>query len=443
MTTPIFDFVTKYRDENAMRLHMPGHKGKGFLCEDLDITEIVGADCLSTACGIIQMSEENATQLFQTQKTLYSTQGSTLAIQAMLTLVTASQKKPLIIAIRNAHMAFINACALLDIDVKWLYPNYKEFSITSGDFSPTHIENAITSSERIPSAVYITSPNYLGEIADIKGISEVCKKHNVPLLVDNAHGAYLNFLEENQHPIQLGADMCCDSAHKTLPVLTGGAYLHISKSADKIYAENAKSAMSMFSSTSPSYLTLTSLDLCNKYLSENFQNDLKEIIPHINALKQKLTEKGFQVCNGEPLKISIYTIKNGMYGYQLAEILHDEKIECEYADETHIVLMLSTNNTAEEINRLGEVLLAVKFKSTSLIPPFGEFESLKSGMSIREAAFSQGEVIPIEKAEGRICSKVAMACPPGIPIVVCGEIITKNTINILKRYSILSVNVVK
>ncbi len=444
MNTPIFDFINKYNSDKFIRLHMPGHKGSGF-CAEMDITEIVGADSLFAAKGIILESENNAASLFGTQKTLYSTQGSTLAIQTMLTLAASSERnsKPIFIALRNAHSAFINACVLLDAAVKWVYPNYHENSIASGEFSAAEIETAILESERKPCAVYVTSPDYLGKLADIKGISEVCKKHGVLLLVDNAHGAYLNFLVENRHPISLGCDMCCDSAHKTLPVLTGGAYLHISKSADKSFCENAKSAMALFSSTSPSYLTLASLDLCNKYLSESYRNELCDVISHISALKEKLAEKGYTLCGDEPLKIVINAVNSGYYGKQLAEILREKKIECEYSDETHIVLLFSSKNTSAEIELLGQVLLNIKLAEKIPLSSFVKFEKLPSGMAIREAALSASEEIPIENSLGRICSKPASACPPGIPVAVSGEVITENAINIFKRYSISSVNVVK
>ena len=133
-------------------------------------------------------------------------------------------------------------------------------------------------------------------MADISSISKVCK-HGVTLLVDNAHGAYLNH-EDNLHPIALGADMCSDSAHKTLPILTVEG-IFTSKSADKSFAENAKTAMSLFASTSPSYLMLSSLDLCNKYLYENIRADLKNIIPYIDNLKKELSKSNFIVCESE------------------------------------------------------------------------------------------------------------------------------------------------
>lgn len=445
MNTPISDFLNKYADEDFARFHMPGHKGRGGLSEAYDITEINGADSLFEASGIILESEENCRRLFNSGKTLYSTQGSTLCIQTMLTLAcqNTSDERPLVIAVRNAHKAFINACILLDVEVRWVYPKYHQGSIASGEYSASDIEKAILSSSKKPSAVFITSPDYLGRIADVKGISDICEKHGVKLLVDNAHGAYLHFLNESIHPLSLGADMCCDSAHKTLPVLTGGGYLHISQKTDKNYYENAKNAMSLFSSTSPSYLILASLDLCNKYIFERLSKDLNRLVPKIELLKKELSERGFEVFESEPLKLTLYTINNGVYGLELAKMLRQDRIECEYADETHIVFMFSPFNTDEEIEMLRSALFRVKFKRARLVAPMLECESLTQRLSIREAGLSISETIPVSEAEGRICAKVVVACPPGIPICVSGEEITKKTVKILKRYSILSINVVK
>ena len=237
MKTPISDFVKKYARNGFSRFHMPGHKGKKILgCEKIDITEIDGADVLSTAAGIIGESENNASSLFKTAHTFYTTEGSSTAICAMLAL--SGGKK--ILAARNIHKAFIHACALLDYDVEWLMPQTPE-NILSCEISGKLVEAKLASMPEKPSAVYITSPDYLGNIQDIPGIADVCKKHNIPLLVDNAHGAYLGFLKKSLHPIHLGATVCCDSAHKTLPVLTGGAYLHIAGESD--FLQNARQNM--------------------------------------------------------------------------------------------------------------------------------------------------------------------------------------------------------
>ena len=202
---------------------MPGHKGNGEI-ERYDLTEISGADSLYEASGIIAESEKNAGEIFGA-KTFYSTEGSSLSIKAMLHLVClyAREKgeKPLILAARNVHKSFVSAAVLLDFKIDWLYgerSSYLECKI-----SPRELESYFNGAERLPTAFYITSPDYLGNVQDVKGLSEVCHRYGVLLLVDNAHGAYLKFLSPSRHPIDLGADIVCDSAHKTLPALTGAA----------------------------------------------------------------------------------------------------------------------------------------------------------------------------------------------------------------------------
>ena len=240
MKTPICDFVRQYQEQGVLRLHMPGHKGKSHLGpESWDITEIAGADELYHPTGIIRESEENAARLFGAGRTVYSTEGSSLCIRAMVYLALlnakAQNRKPLILAGRNAHKTFLSACAMLDADVEWLYPE-AENSLISCAIDENTLEKTLSNMPEKPAAVYLTTPDYLGNLVDIAALSVVCHRHGVPLLVDNAHGAYLKFLPRDIHPLTLGADLCCDSAHKTLPVLTGGAYLHIGKNAPSLFA---------------------------------------------------------------------------------------------------------------------------------------------------------------------------------------------------------------
>ncbi len=444
MKTPLANFVKNYQEQNYIRLHMPGHKGKGMLYEKFDITEIKGADSLFEANGVIAESEANLTKLFGSKMSVYSTQGSTSCIYTMLSLAakTENNKRPLFIAPRNAHKAFINGCILIDADVKWIYPKDAK-NMTSGKCLPKDIENAILNSDRKPSAVYITSPNYLGEMADIKSIAEICHKNNTLLIVDNAHGAYLNFLEQNKHPIYLGADMCCDSAHKTLPVLTGGAYLHINNNVDDSISNNVKTTMSLFSSTSPSYLTLASLDECNNYLDTNIKTDLKKLTTLLKKFRKNILSFGYKCISDEPLKITIIPLNIGLTGNQLADELRKYKIECEYSDEISIVLMFSTKNTEDEIKTVENVLYKIKQPKTQIKQQEFKFPEPKVSLALRKAAFMPSEQIATDAAENRICSKIVVACPPGVPIVVSGEVIDKNVINVLKKYGILYVNVLK
>lgn len=446
MDTPVYDFVKAYGDGDALRLHMPGHKGKGFfLCDKYDITEFDGADVLYHETGILKRSEENAARLFSSKKTLYSAEGSSLCIRAMLTLIKKEAelrgRKPLIAAGRNAHKVFNTAAALLDIDVNPIYPE-NEASLVSAKISPSYLREFLEASDILPTAVYITSPDYIGNIADIKGLSAVCREKGVLLAVDNAHGAYLGFLPENRHPIKLGADICCDSAHKTLPVLTGGAYLHISENAPESFIENAEISMSLFSSTSPSYLILSSLDYCNKYLEENFRNELKSLIQKLNSLKSSLTDKGYAVSGDEEIKLTICTKKYGYTGLEFSEILKEKGIVCEFYDPDFVVMMFTPFVTDEELLYLENVLKAIpkreEIKTTFPILPRPEI-----AMSARAALFLPSETVRAENAVGRILSSPSVMCPPAVPVAVSGERISKEAVSLFKYYGIEEIRVIK
>ncbi len=443
MNTPIVDFVKKYKKSRKSRFHMPGHKGKkrlGF--ERYDITEIDGADVLYSCSGIIKQSQQNASFLFGSKATLYSTEGSSLAIRAMLFLVCLYAKKngekPIVFAARNAHKTFVTTAAVLGIDVKWLFG--KEQNYISCNISPDELENAILKAEEKPVAIYITSPDYLGNISNIKGISEVCKKNGIILLVDNAHGAYLNFLSENSHPISLGADMCCDSAHKTLRVLTGGAYLHISKSAPSFFEENAQKAMRIFASTSPSYLILQSLDLENKYLEQKFIKELKILEARIENLKQTLKNLGFSLMGEEKAKITVCTKDYGYYGYEIAYILNKKGLVCEFCDRDFVCFMFGTSNKMRDFRKLEKA-----FKSLEKRPKIEE-EQPKMSKTAREVSLQKAIMMPSEKintenADGRIAAENFFGCPPAVSIVCAGEKIDQNIQKNLLYYGIKEINV--
>ena len=448
MTTPIFDFVKAYAKADISRFHMPGHKGKSFLgCEHLDITEISGADVLGAASGIIAQSEENATSLFNSAHTFYSAEGSSLSIKAMLALIKKNipdGKRVKILASRNVHKAFIYACALLDIDVEWLYPKNSE-KLYSYTVTQTELESSLSKAEALPHAFYITSPDYLGNMADIKGIADVCHKYGVPLLVDNAHGAYLSFTSPSLHPLELGADMCCDSAHKTLPVLTGGAYLHIAKRYDIYTTDEVRAVMSLFASTSPSYLILQSLDLCNAYLADGYKERLEKFISKMTKLKEALNKLGFPAnSHCEPLKLVIEKSACGYSGTELANTLLKFNVESEFADENNLVLMITPELSDKDFDR---VLSA--FSSLPPLKPSEEkdgavfWESPIAKMSLRSATLAKSETVPTTSAKGRICASPAISFPPAIPIVVSGELITDEIIKMLFYYGIENIQVVK
>lgn len=449
MKTPICDFVKQYAEKDTTRFHMPGHKGVSFLgWEKMDITEISGADELYDAEGIIAESEENATRLFGFGKTLYSTEGSSQCIRTMLFLALQQAERraerPVVLAARNAHKAFLYSCALLDLDVEWLMPEEGEkSSLCTCPITAAQVAKRLAELERKPFAVYITAPDYLGYRPDIKALAAVCKEASIPLLVDNAHGAYLKFLQPSLHPIDLGAAMSCDSAHKTLPVLTGGAYLQLSEEwAEKIGGQ-AKKAMELFGSTSPSYLILQSLDKCNEYLAEGYPEKLNQTIERVNRLKEALRKQGWEIMDGDPLKLTIFTGKMGYTGEEAADALRKNGVECEFADLDGVVLMATPENREGDFEKVATALSSLpmrKEKPTTIEMPL---TLPKQKMTIREAIFSPWEEADCEDAVGRICASPCVSCPPAIPIAASGEEITEEMAALFRAYGVEKIKVVK
>lgn len=441
MKTPIVSFLKSYQEKSPVRMHMPGHKGAGILgFEGMDLTEIYGADELFAAEGIIKESEQNASSLFGCP-TYYSTQGSTLCIQTMCTILCqdakSKGKKPKILAGRNAHRSFIHAAALLDFDIEWLYGNsdYLSCKIHAED-----LEKAII--ESLPTAVYLTNPDYLGNLLDIQSLASVCKKHNVLLAIDNAHGAYLRFLEPSLHPVDLGADLCCDSAHKTLPVLTGGAYLHLSESLNQVWKNDVKHFMEYFSSTSPSYLIMASLDAANEVLDTAFKKSLSECIQRVDGLKNTLIQHGYTILSGEPMKITISTKEFGYTGNEIANLLMECDIYPEFYDSDYIVLMPSPYNTKDDLKRLETCLCGIERKPLLINKP-PKLEQSKKAMNVRQALFSSSITLDVSKSLGQVCSSVTVSCPPAILPVIPGEVISESSIEVMKYYGIETVRVVK
>lgn len=437
MNTPVADFVQRYAKAGTARLHMPGHKGRCFLgCEPWDITEIHGADALYEAEGILAESEQNAAALFGSQRTCYSTEGSSQCIRAMLYLAVAASGSHTVVAARNVHRAFVSAAALLDLEIRWLWPEESR-SLCGCPISPAQLEETLHSLPEPPAAVYLTSPDYLGGMAQIPALAQVCHQHGTLLLVDNAHGAYLRFLQPSLHPLDLGADLCCDSAHKTLPVLTGGAYLHLSPTAPAQLAPLVKSALGLFGSTSPSYLTLASLDLCNRYLAEGYPQRLAEAAERLAELRERLTAAGWRVEPSDPLRVTV-AAPRGVTGQELAGQLRRQGVECEYADRDFLVLMATPENAPEELAQAAAALGQCPGEAN---PPQLPLARGERACSIRQAAFAPRETVDAAHSLGRVCGLPTVGCPPAIPIAVSGERITPEALALFAYYGIEQVEV--
>lgn len=436
MNTPICNFLQNY---NFERFHMPSHNGHStnFLrnnsIEQFDITEVNGADDLFNSDGIILQSEENLSSLYQTKFSCYSCGGSTLAIQTML--ACSLNLGDTVIAPRNVHRAFINTCALLDLNPVFIQGDSCT-NLISYQFTLEQLQHTINANPQAK-AVYLTSPDYLGIVQDISSISKICKKHNLLLIVDNAHGAHLKFCPNDIHPISLGADICCDSAHKTLGVLTGGAYVHVSQTTNHPYTKDSlKRSMSIFGSSSPSYLILASLDNNNVFLDTRAKLEYARLSDIATRLQSVAEQRGILIANDDFTKLVLYSDT-----FDITTLLRQNNIEPEMSSNGIVVLMLSPFHTQQQLHSLENLLKSIPVQQMNLPESFTP--TCEKSISIRNATFCASNVIPIEDCIDKITSNTIYNCPPAIPLIVAGEKINKQTQLFLKKCGILFLNVIE
>lgn len=436
--SPIFLALGNHLSKQPRSMHTPGHKGNKeffeWLSPKFDLTELPDTDSLFEASGPIAEAEEKATRYFGSAKTVFSAGGCTLAIQAMIACACREGDK--IIIDRCAHRSAVNACALLGLEPVWLWPDEGENGMRER-ISPEQVESVLSLNPDAK-AVLITSPDYYGRLSDIPKMSEICKKYGALLLVDNAHGAHLKPF--GLHPLELGADFTSCSAHKTLPVLTGGAFLSC---ANKEHAPMLKAAMALFGSTSPSYLIMQSLDLCRAWLEHGGDNELLIRAKEVAEVKKLCIGQGLSVPEGlcDPLRLTVFDANGSNSGYDLAEKLRENCIEPEYCDRTAVVLIC----TPFDADECDDLILGSVFSSPEERQPAEHF-FLKHPQKVllpRAAMLGEKEIISPEESIGRICAQAICACPPGIPIVMPGELIDEQAAQTIRRSGFELVEVCK
>ncbi len=427
--TPIRTALDEYIAKDFSRFHMPGHKGAECFsaCYKYDVTEVAGTDSLFEASGAIAETEKKFSEIYGSGASLLSAGGSTLCIQAMLG--TALNCGDSFIIARNCHASAVNAAALLGLSPIWI--NQRDIKAAEKAF----IENPGAK------ALYLTSPDYFGIMSDIKAFSGLCKKYSAKLLVDNAHGAHLHFFPQEMHPICLGADMCADSLHKTLPVFTGGALLHLK---DGALYEKAKQKMRLFGSTSPSYLIMLSADDCIEYLETKARTDFAVLNGKIANLRYRAFEHGLapKTRNIEPARLTLSVMATGKNADEFENSLHEHGIEPEYVNSEWAVLMASPFNTERDFERVLNFIedtygngCATSEECLSIMP--------EKKLAVREAVFAESETLSIKDAAGRVAANLVLPCPPGIALAVPGEVITEEIQSLFIKYGIEAINVVK
>lgn len=439
MSAPLYAAIRRYLEKKRERLHMPGHKG--LLppplsdCAPFDVTELPDTGCLYDGEGAPTETEAEFCRLYNSGATLLSAGGSTLCIQTMLSLFGPDGTK--ILMTRAAHHAAVNAAALLNLEPVWLFPDEATGVQTTGRISPAAVEAALRTNPDV-SAVYLTSPDYFGTMCDISAIASVAHAFKKPLLVDNAHGAHLAFFE-GLHPITLGADACCDSLHKTLPALTGAALLHLK---DAAMSADARRRMAAFGSTSPSYLIMLSADLLLPRW-QTLKADYHALAEQVALLRRLAAQKGVwaTACDDaapfDPVRIALL-FSNGWQD-AARTLLADCNIEAEYLSQRHIVLIPSPQSNLDCVRLLIERLPALE--EHPVLP--GIHHRSQPFMPLRKALLSAAEALPVDAALGRIAAAPVAPCPPGVALMMPGEILDTNMVQILNSAGIKNLFVVK
>ncbi|PWM45919.1 MAG: hypothetical protein DBX47_03640 [Clostridiales bacterium] len=400
---PLYDLISGI--PQGVRFHTPGHKGRlGGIFNEIakyDVTELPTTDDLYSPTGAILQAEILASEYFNTQLTFFSAGGATLCIQAALTFFRGKK----IIVERNCHVSVFNACGLLNITPVFIY---NQTDVLPLPVTPQQVEDAIIYSPDA-CAVFLTSPNYYGLCADLKKIKKVCENHNVKLIVDNSHGTHM-YVTDRDNCAQKNSDICVDSAHKTLPVLTGGAFLHINFKTDRL---SVKETMRLFGSTSPSFLILASLDYARNWLQNGGEEEIRITADKVKRLKEKIK---FTTAQSEPLRITVIDEN----AEKIASLMLETGINYEMHTPVFVVLLFSPFNTEEDFTVVENFFNSINIKPQK--PDFC-YKIVQSNQIVPyiDAILSPYKKVPAMQALGKISARNILPYPPGVPVVLAGE----------------------
>lgn len=428
MQTPIYDMLLEYAEKNALRMHMPGHKGKGeglfYDINKLDVTEISATDDLYEAKGAIKKAQELAAIAYGAKQTQFLTNGSTVGI--ISSIAACVKEGEALIADRGSHRAVISACMVSGCEIY-----YTEAKTQRGGGilppEPSEIEKLLI--ETKAKTVFITSPNYYGQTADIEKIANLAHAYGARLIVDGAHGAHFVFSERlPEESSILGADIVIESAHKTLSALTQGAYLHIN---DLSIKDEVMYFLRAIQTSSPSFPIMASLDMARAKAQEA-KAQFDEVISIINDIKKELKEYGIDCLeNDDPLKL-VVDMKDKGGGFYAKERLEEMDIYPEMADLIYVVFIITCLDTKHELLKLKDEILSLENIQFEIEEVF-DLPNVPFTMSIRQAISCKKEKLPLKDAIGRISAKDIGIYPPGVPIIAPGQMITKEAVDFIEK----------
>jgi arginine/lysine/ornithine decarboxylase len=455
---PLIEELVKYIDENNSYFAMPGHKmGKGFatvpegkvILENflkMDLTEVDGLDNLHNPQGVLKEAQELLSKYYGSKKSYFLVNGSTSGNLAMI--FSTFQEGEKVIIERNCHRSIYNSIIMRKL--KPIYIKSKVSEVYDAPFSidREHLFN-LMEENKDAKGIVITYPNYYGICTDLKTIIDKAKSYDMKVLIDCAHGAHFGITEElPENPIKLGADMVVQSAHKTLPSLTQTAYLHIGESVD---VEKVNFYVSGFLSTSPSYIFMATMDYARFFLEKYGKEVYSKLLCLCNEYMEKINNiKGFHIINKEDLvRESSYssdlvlldntryviTVPKGYSGHKLLDYLRKVGIQCEMSDSRSVVLIFSPYNDKSDFEKLYTALVNCNLEE--LKDSYTKILNAKIPTMVKlphEAFEKEKHLVLIESAKNMICGNAIVPYPPGIPLLMPGEFITREIIDIINYY---------
>ena len=411
--------VKNYNKKNPVRFHMPGHKGKPIAdyqnnLLQYDLTELKETDNLydPEPCGGIRQMMELCKDHYGTSNTILSAGGATLCIQTAVMSVIRTFGNNRIICDRRCHKSVINALILCNAEPVWI-------DVTTVTELP------------VAAAMIVTSPDYYGVMLDIRRIAEMCHKSGIVLICDNAHGSHLAYYKSGDlHAYSNGADMVIDSLHKTLPALTGSALLHAN---ERFREDILLSSLRLFASTSPSYLISASICSCIGYMLDNGSDRLRRLYDEITDCKVNLRNLGYNIIDGEHIHYDPFRLCINLgNAEELYNYLYNNNVVCEFYDKNNVIIIPSVMNTERDFDILYD--LCRNFIPAESDSQKYEIYIPESAVSAREAVLLKSYTIGIAGASGKICAETIAPYPPGIPLILPGEIFDDYIVARLKLY---------
>ena len=426
--------------------HMPGHKRQlsGFFPYELDITEIEGFDNLHHAKGLLFEAQQYAAQMYQSRKAYYLVNGSTCGILAAISAATTKGGRVLVA--RNCHKAVYNAIYLRGLKAEYVYPVATHYGI-QGQIHAADVERKLVEKPDIQ-AIVITSPTYDGLVSDVRAIADLAHAHGIPLIVDEAHGAHFGLDEAfPDNATVLGADAVIMSVHKTLPAPTQTAILHLCS--DRINVTKMEKFLGIYETSSPSYVLMAGIEESLRLADEAKGVQMKEYVRRLQIFREKMRrltilrvpdradftgEEAYAYDIGKLLLVT----NGAISGKALQELLLKKYgLQMEMSSGNYVLAMTSFMDTEEGLERLADALLEIDATLTvtdqrEMFSPEKIYRQPKKAMEIDEVQDGESTSVAFSEAEGRICADYIYLYPPGIPVIVPGEVLDQQTLTVIE-----------